>query len=64
LEATKFAVYKYNNKRPQRSVDFIFPVDAHRQSGPLKKHWKKQESNVMEKAAAEHNPVAKTRNKL
>jgi len=38
LEATKVAVYKYNNKRPHRSVDFILPVDAHKESGPLKKH--------------------------
>jgi transposase InsO family protein len=43
LEATKIAVYKYNNKRPHRSVDFMFPVDAHRKNGKLKKHWKKKE---------------------
>lgn len=42
LEATKLAVYKYNNKRPHRSVDLMFPVDAHYQTGPLKKHWKKR----------------------
>ena len=43
LEATKVAVYKYNNKRPHRSVDFMFPADAHLHSGVLKKHWKKQQ---------------------
>jgi putative transposase len=40
LEAVKVAVNKYNNKRPHRSVDFMFPVDAHNQVGPLKKHWR------------------------
>jgi hypothetical protein len=38
----------------------MFPVDAHRQSRPLKKHWKKRKFNVTEKAAAEHKPVTKT----
>ena len=42
LEATKVAVYKYNNKRPHRSVDMMFPVEAHLHKGPLKKHWKKR----------------------
>jgi putative transposase len=40
LEAVKIAVYKYNNKRPHRSIDMMFPVDAHNHVGPLKKHWK------------------------
>lgn len=40
LEAVKIAIYKYNNKRPHRSVDLMFPVDAHYHEGPLKKHWK------------------------
>ncbi|WP_222844204.1 integrase core domain-containing protein [Saccharicrinis aurantiacus] len=42
LEAVKTAVYKYNNKRPHRSVDMLFPIDAHEQKGLLKKHWKKR----------------------
>jgi len=42
LEAVKIAVYKYNNKRPHRSIDFMFPVDAHKMKGPLKKHWRKK----------------------
>lgn len=60
LEATKVAVYKYNNKRPHRSVDFMFPVEAHLHSGPLKKHWKKRvfaankETGEREKAASEN----------
>ena len=29
LEAIKTAVYKYNNKRPHRSTNMMFPVDAH-----------------------------------
>jgi len=53
LEAVKIAVYKYNNKRPHRSIDLMFPVDAHNQEGLLKKHWKnkiypaKDKSGVM-----------------
>ena len=35
-------LYKYNHKRPHRSVDMMFPTDAHKQSGTLKKHWKKR----------------------
>jgi putative transposase len=42
LEATKSAVYKYNHKRPHRSVSLMFPIDAHYQKGPLKKHWRKR----------------------
>lgn len=63
LEATKIAVYKYNNKRPHRSVDLMFPVDAHRKSGPLKKHWKKREYVTTTKPATENKPVTKTRDK-
>jgi putative transposase len=40
LEAVKIAVYKYNNKRPHRSIDLMFPIDAHNHLGPLKKLWK------------------------
>jgi len=54
LEATKVAVYKYNNKRPHRSVDFMLPVDAHKESGPLKKHWKKREFDTTEKSVSEN----------
>ncbi|WP_282038031.1 IS3 family transposase [Saccharicrinis aurantiacus] len=56
LEAVKTAVYKYNNKRPHRSVDMLFPIDAHEQKGLLKKHWKKrsykqkQETGIDEKS--------------
>uniref|UniRef100_UPI003216295F hypothetical protein n=1 Tax=uncultured Draconibacterium sp. TaxID=1573823 RepID=UPI003216295F len=46
LEATKVAVYKYNNKRPHRSVDFMVPQEAHQQKGPLKKHWRKRKYPV------------------
>lgn len=50
LEATKLAVYKYNNKRPHRSVDFMVPQQAHHQQGPLKKHWKKRQYPMSGKA--------------
>jgi len=57
LEAVKIAVHKYNNQRPHRSIDFMFPVDAHNQVGPLKKHWKnrtytpKDKTGIMEEVA-------------
>lgn len=50
LEATKVAVYKYNNKRPHRSIDMLIPVAAHQMTGPLKKHWKKREFKAKQKA--------------
>lgn len=46
LEAVKIAIYKYNNKRPHRSVDMMYPVDAHEAKGPLKKHWKVRSSKM------------------
>lgn len=57
LEAVKIAVYKYNNKRPHRSVDLMLPVDAHFQNGPLKKHWKKREYNSKYKTGITEQPV-------
>lgn len=39
-EAVKSAIYKYNNKRPHASCDYLFPADAHHCSGELKKRWK------------------------
>jgi hypothetical protein len=38
----------------------MFPVDAHRQSGPLKKHWKKREIDVTEKPGVANKSVTKT----
>jgi len=49
LEATKVAVYKYNNKRPHRSTDLMVPAEAHQMSGPLKKHWKNGKPKVYAK---------------
>ena len=46
LEATKIAVYKYNNKRPHRSINMMVPAEAHQMSGPLKKHWKNRNPKV------------------
>jgi hypothetical protein len=42
----------------------MFPVNVHRQSGPLKKQRKKQEFDATEKAETEHKPVTKTSDKL
>lgn len=39
-EAVKIAVDKYNNKRPHASCDFMFPSEAHKTTGTLKKRWK------------------------
>lgn len=57
LEAVKTAVYKYNNKRPHRSVDMMFPVDAHNQKGVLKKHWKKRNYGLQQKTGFEKTSV-------
>lgn len=57
LEAVKTAVYKYNNKRPHRSVDMMFPVDAHNQNGVLKKHWKKRNYGLQQKTGFEKTSV-------
>lgn len=58
LEATKTAVYKYNNKRPHRSIDKLVPTEAHHHNGPLKKHWRKR---VYKKAGTKNEPVTKNR---
>lgn len=41
-EAVKIAVYKYNNKRPHASCDYMTPVEAHTHKGELKKRWQKR----------------------
>lgn len=58
LEATKTAVYKYNNKRPHRSIDKLFPTEAHHQNGPLKKHWSKR---VCQNSGTKNEPVTQNR---
>ena len=57
LEATNTAVYKYNHKRPHRSVSFMFPIDAHYQKGPLKKHWKKRNYTLKKEAGLPADPL-------
>lgn len=56
LEAVKIAVYKYNNKRPHRSIDLMFPVDAHLHEGPLKKHWKNKVYMPKDKSGVHTEP--------
>ena len=41
-EAVKLAVYKYNNKRPHASCDYMTPAQAHTHKGELKKRWQKR----------------------
>lgn len=62
LEAVKIAVYKYNNKRPHRSVDLMFPVDAHYHQGVLKKHWKKRKCTQKKKTGLTDIPVVTNQN--
>jgi len=57
LEAVKTAIYKYNNKRPHRSVDMMVPVVAHNQKGILKKHWKKRTNATQQKPGPEKTSV-------
>lgn len=40
LEAVREAVFKYNQKRPHSSCDYLTPVQAHEMKGTLKKRWK------------------------
>ncbi|MWN76154.1 IS3 family transposase [Labilibaculum sp. A4] len=60
LEAVKTTINKYNNQRPHRSVDMMFPNQAHQMTGSLKKHWKKrqftkkQNSGIPEKGVMEN----------
>jgi transposase InsO family protein len=63
LEAVKTAVCKYNNKRPHRSVDMMFPVDAHDQNGPLKKHWKNRACKIKQESEINENDVETNREK-
>ncbi|WP_256014453.1 IS3 family transposase, partial [Desertivirga xinjiangensis] len=46
LEQTRMKIRKsieaYNTMRPHSSCDFLTPEMAHRQTGPLKKRWKKR----------------------
>ena len=41
-EAVKIAVYKYNNKRPHASCDYMTPIEAHKCKGELNKRWLKK----------------------
>lgn len=42
LEAVKLAVYKYNEKRPHASVDYLTPSQAHSCTGEIPKRWGKK----------------------
>lgn len=49
-EAVKIAVYKYNNKRPHASCDYMFPIDAHNCTDKLNKRWKPKKKHVANNA--------------
>lgn len=40
------SILAYNELRPHSSCDYMTPAQAHRQTGPLKKRWKKYPANV------------------
>lgn len=44
-EAVKTAVYKYNNKRPHASCDYMFPAQAQQCNGKLKKRWRPKQKS-------------------
>ena len=39
------AVYHYNHSRPHASCDYLTPMQAHQQTGPLTKRWKNKSKN-------------------
>lgn len=43
LQAVEATIRTYNEIKPHSSVDFLVPLEAHKQSGPLKNHWKRKE---------------------
>lgn len=43
--AIKQAIYHYNHSRPHASCDYLTPVQAHQQKGPLIKRWKNKSKN-------------------
>jgi len=49
-DAVKIAVYKYNNKRPHASCDYMFPADAHNYNDILKKRWAPKKRHVDDNA--------------
>ncbi|MGQ1911234.1 hypothetical protein ACT3CE_15790 [Marinifilum sp. RC60d5] len=57
LEAVKTAINKYNNQRPHRSIDMMFPSQAHKMTGSLKKHWKQKPLPLNKKSLEPKNPV-------
>lgn len=44
-KAVEIAVFKYNNKRPHASCDYMFPADAHNYNDILKKRWAPQKKH-------------------
>ena len=52
--AVENAVYHYNHSRPHASCDYLTPVQAHGQTGPLVKRWKNRKNKSKNKKA---NPI-------
>ncbi len=51
IEHVKRAIELYNNSRPHMSCDMLTPNEAHKQTGELKKHWKKRKQKTDEKVS-------------
>jgi len=43
--AVEHAIYHYNHSRPHASCDYLTPIQAHQQTGPLLKRWKNKSKN-------------------
>jgi len=41
------SIQAYNQLRPHASYDYLTPVQAHQQEGPLKKRWRKYERKTL-----------------
>jgi transposase InsO family protein len=54
-EAVKTAVDKYNNRRPHASCNYLFPSEAHKQTGEMKKRWYPKKAKPVEAAHAFDN---------
>jgi transposase InsO family protein len=59
LKSLPDAIRLYNERRPHTSIDYMTPREAHRCTGPLRKHWK-----TYRPRSRPENPVCSEFNKL
>ena len=53
VKGVAVAISTYNHQRPNGSIDYLTPYEAHFRSGELKRRWKNYYSKVMEMEPAE-----------